>query len=342
MRILYLGSTSSNACASFYADAAEQLGHQVFRWDPQLFKPNHLLESFLIRWNKSPLSSRIEFCTQEILSKCKELKIELIINLAENFLSGDFLRQVKSLPAAPQIVYHSHDNNFSSGILKPSDFFETLKLYDSVFTTKSQNLQRYRMLGQSFSFYIPSAFEPRFHRPIPQTESKFKGNQFPITFIGTYDKSRDKFLNALDWDNLHVWGDCWTKFRGYSKHKDHIIPKAIYHPDFADILSHSEITLGLLREEAEDRHTQRTFEIPACGAFQIAPRNDEILSFFKEDKEIVCFDSIEEMKDKISYYLKHPTQRAQIAKEGYERVLRGSHTYKDRVKTILEKVSLTK
>lgn len=342
MRILYLGSTSPDACASFYADAAEQLGHEVFRWDPELFKANSLLESFFIRWNKSPLSSRIEYCTQQVLSKCRELKIELIINLAENFLSGEFLRQVKALPQPPRIVYHSHDNNFSDGILKPADFFDTLKLYDSVFTTKSQNLQRYRMLGQSFSFYIPSAFEPRFHRPIPSSESKFGNNHFAVTFVGTYDKSRDKFLNAIGWDNLYVWGDRWKKFREYAKHKDHIVPKAIYHPDFADILSHSEITLGLLREEAEDRHTQRTFEIPACGAFQLAPRNDEILSYFKEDKEIVCFDSVEEMKDKVSFYLKNPAQRAQIAKAGHERVLQGGHTYQDRVRTILEKVALTK
>ncbi|NBX75904.1 MAG: hypothetical protein EBQ92_05075 [Proteobacteria bacterium] len=341
MRILYIGSISPTACASYYADAAEELGHTVFRFDPKLFETSSAIDSALVRLTKAPRNKNILSATEHALKICKENKIDLVINLAENFLSVDFLRALKDLSNAPKVIYHSHDNNFSSGILKPQDFFESLALYDCVFTTKSQNLQRYKMLGQPLSFFIPSAFEPKVHRPIPKAESRFGSTSFHISFVGTYDRSRDKFLKVLDWNDLYVWGDRWKRFSGYRKHKSHIVPKAVYFPDFADILSRSKITLGLLREEAQDRHTQRTFEIPACGALQIAPRNEEILSFFDENEEIVCFETVDELKEKVSFYLKNETERNRIAKNGYERVLKSGHTYKDRVKTMLEKLTLT-
>jgi len=338
MRILYIGSTSPTACASFYADAAESLGHEVFRWDPQLFKVENLSQYLHLKLLKTPAQSKRDRCRDEVLKKCAELKIDLVLNLAENFISLDLLQELKALPQRPQVIYHSHDNNFSSGILKPDDFFESLAWYDCVFTTKSQNLQKYKMLGQTRAFYIPSAYEPRVHRPLSQNESKLGNQEYAISFIGTYDRSRDRFLAALDWKKLFVWGDRWKRFSQYRKYKEHIHPKAIYYPDFADVLSHSQVTLGLLREEAADKHTQRTFEIPACGTLQLAPRNDEILSFFEEDKEVICFESPEELRDKADFYLKRPTERDRIARNGFEKVLSAGHTYQDRTETMLNKL----
>lgn len=47
----------------------------------------------------------------------------------------------------------------------------------------------------------------------------------------------------------------------------------------------------------------RTFEIPMCGGLQFTSYNDEIASYFEEDKEIVLYRSKEEMIDKAKYYL---------------------------------------
>lgn len=341
MRILYLGSTHPTACASFYADAAEKLGHEVYRWDPKFFHSGSPIERLKTRVTKQPPLSYLQLSEEMIVQQCQELQIDLVLNLAENFISVSVLKAIRSIPNRPKIIYHSHDNNFAPGILKPSDFFESLALYDCVFTTKSQNLQRYKMLGQPWSFYIPCAFEPRVHRPISDSESKLAGKRYEIAFVGTYDRSREPFLDAAGWDRLYVWGERWNKFKDFSSHKDRIVPHAVYLSDFADVLSHSEIALGLLREEVEDRHTQRTFEIPACRSFQLAPRNEEILSYFDEDKEIVCFESLEELKSKIDFYLKNPHLRQRIAQAGFEKVIRSHHTYEDRMKTMIEKTRLT-
>lgn len=332
MKILYIGGTSPQACASFYADGLEALGHQVHRIDPGFFRELGFSERLQLKLTKRLPAARVRRINDSLRTLCQKESFDLILNIAENFIDAEFLT---NLPGNPPTIYHSHDNNFSDGILKPAGFFATLPLYTRVFTTKSQNVEKYQALGQKHSAFLPSAYEPRVHRPIPRAESKLGDRNFAITFIGTYDYSRDRYLEAIGWENLFVWGDRWERFKEFSKRQAHITPHAIYHPDFADVISHSQMSVGLLREEAQDLHTQRTLEIPACGALQIAPRNPEILSLFTEDKEIVCFADAAELGEKTRYYLKHPEEAKVLAEAGRRRVTESGHTYLDRVRTML-------
>jgi spore maturation protein CgeB len=81
----------------------------------------------------------------------------------------------------------------------------------------------------------------------------------------------------------------------------------------------------------------RTFEIPACGAFLLAERTEEHLELFEENKEMVCFESPEELVDKVRYYLAHDKERQRIAEAGYGKVTGEKHTYQDRLSEILNK-----
>lgn len=335
MKILYVGSLSPTACSTFYLKALKDLGHTVTAYDPKAFETAGALESFTVRLTKNPSPRKTTQISTELLELAKETAFDAILVIAENFIP-DILEEIRALrKPAPVFIYHSHDNNFAKGILKPDHFFGTLAKYDFLYTTKSQNVARYKALGNENSFFIPSAFEPQFHHPVDASHSKFTA-PLNISFVGTYDYSRDRFFEQLEWEDLYIWGNEWKRYQGFKKHRDHITPRAIYLEEYADVISHSKVSLGLLREEAEDLHTQRTFEIPACGSLQMAPRNEEILTFFEEGKEIICFDSPEELKEKAKYYLTHDRERAQIAQKGYERCMADHHTYLDRVKAILK------
>jgi spore maturation protein CgeB len=74
----------------------------------------------------------------------------------------------------------------------------------------------------------------------------------------------------------------------------------------------------------------RAFELAACGVFQLLQRVPGVGEFFEEGKEIVCFDTKEEMLDKIRYYLAHESERQQIAEAARKRVLR-EHTWGQRI-----------
>lgn len=341
MKVLFIGSTRRTALALHYFTNLVKLGHTVLPYECDFFQTKNLWERGLVGLRRQPLPTRVDQVSSDLIRLCQRNQFDAVMLLAENYLSAEVIEEMRRTSNYPPVFfYHSHDNNFSDGILKPPHFFETLRAFDLVFTTKSQNVARYQELGQENSFFLASAYEPTVHHPIEDRYSRFAGQPFDVTFIGTYDRSRVAYLEKVGWDRIHVWGDHWKRFKRFRQVKDRVSPRAIYDFEFADVTSHSKLALGLLREEAEDLHTTRTFEIPACGALQVAPRNPEVLSFFKENEEIVCFDSAEELKEKVDYYLRNEWQRIQIARRGFERCLRDKHTYQDRMKEMLKKVEM--
>ncbi|MFQ5850570.1 MAG: glycosyltransferase, partial [Candidatus Binatia bacterium] len=106
--------------------------------------------------------------------------------------------------------------------------------------------------------------------------------------------------------------------------------------DMAKIYAASKICLNnLTREPNRHGHLMRTFEIAACGGFQLSERSEETLTFFEEGKEIECYGSLEECREKIKYYLSHEAERRKIAVRGHQRCRASGYSYADRAKQVL-------
>ena len=85
-------------------------------------------------------------------------------------------------------------------------------------------------------------------------------------------------------------------------------------------------------------HNMRLFEVPACGAFSLVTRTPEVQELFREGETVVCFEGTEELLDKVRYYLAHLDERQRIARQAYEHVVHGGHTYQDRVRSIVSEL----
>lgn len=81
----------------------------------------------------------------------------------------------------------------------------------------------------------------------------------------------------------------------------------------------------------------RLFEAAACGACVVQERIKGIEEFFKEDEEIILWDSLSEMKEKIIYLLKHQEFAKKIAANGMKRV-HLDHSVSKRAEFIVEKL----
>lgn len=84
--------------------------------------------------------------------------------------------------------------------------------------------------------------------------------------------------------------------------------------------------------------TRRIFEGMLANRMVIADRPDKetrIDLIFEEGKEIVYFDSLNELIDKIDYYTNHETERLKIAQAGFDKVSK-YHTATARVKSLLK------
>ncbi|MEM6642258.1 MAG: glycosyltransferase, partial [Bacteroidota bacterium] len=81
----------------------------------------------------------------------------------------------------------------------------------------------------------------------------------------------------------------------------------------------------------------RVFETAACGGLQITHRTDEIEDYFEEDKEIILFDSQEELLEKVNFYLENASSAKKIKKAARERITK-QHTWKHRFDKLLTKI----
>lgn len=79
----------------------------------------------------------------------------------------------------------------------------------------------------------------------------------------------------------------------------------------------------------------RMFELPANGVMQISEGGEYLNQFFEVGKEIVRYSTIDELIDKIHYYLKHDDERKEIALNGYRRTMR-DHRFKKRMREAAE------
>lgn len=79
----------------------------------------------------------------------------------------------------------------------------------------------------------------------------------------------------------------------------------------------------------------RTFETPGCGTFLLTNHHPNIGRLFEVGKEIVTYNSFDELENKIRYYIDHHDEREKIAKNGFERVKK-DHTYFARCKELLK------
>lgn len=79
----------------------------------------------------------------------------------------------------------------------------------------------------------------------------------------------------------------------------------------------------------------RVLEIMACGGFVLVNYQEDLAKEFEEGKEIVMYRSLKEMVEKVRYYLEHEEERKEIARAGYEKVLR-EYNYAERLRKILE------
>lgn len=86
------------------------------------------------------------------------------------------------------------------------------------------------------------------------------------------------------------------------------------------VFHNSKINLNITSRTIETGVPQRVFDILACGGFCLTNYQKEIADLFEDGKELVMYISLEDLVQKVEYYLGHEEERAAIAKAGYKKV----------------------
>ena len=147
-------------------------------------------------------------------------------------------------------------------------------------------------------------------------------------FIGTFENERALALLGLARAGIpvRVWGNGWDAWRG--RHERLVIEgRAVYGEDYVKALCATDVNLGFLRKAHQDQHTDRSVEIPACGAFLLVERTDEHARLFEEGIEAEFFGDLFELTAKAHHYIAHPDERKRIAAAGRERCLADDYSH---------------
>jgi hypothetical protein len=339
-RILYEGERWFGSNASSCQWALRRLGHSVLDVDVNTVVP--LWESFSLKAARRLL----RFLTMKehndyLLFLAREFKPHIFLAFKGDRIVPGTIQAMRAQGIAtynyyPDVSAFSHQ----AGWL-PS----TLQQYDCVFSTKSFLAADLESQGYPVQHweYLPHGYDPRAHHPVAVTAEDQARYGADVTFIGGQTPAKERLLSVL-LDrapnlNLAVWGDRWQRtkspaLRACLRHRH------IFGIEYMKAIGASRIVLGLLSEKqigsrVGDQVTSRSFNIPACGAFMLHERTDEILRYYVEGREIECFGSLPELAEKIQYYLSHPEQRQAVAQAGYRRCV-PAYSHDERIRSLIE------
>lgn len=97
----------------------------------------------------------------------------------------------------------------------------------------------------------------------------------------------------------------------------------------------SKINLNITMRPIETGLSLRVWDILGCGGFLLTNYQAEIPEYFEIGRDLETYESMEELEQKVQYYLTHEDERSEIAIRGYEKVAM-HHTYELRIAEMIK------
>ena len=217
-----------------------------------------------------------------------------------------------------------------------SNVTKSIEIFDLHFTYSLEIKDELEKRITAKVAYLPFGFETS---DIFSLVNKPKLEIIKLCFVGNPDKQRAKFLNQLASSGIKidVYGNKWKNF---INHPNFSIHDAVHSELFWKTLCQYRIQLNIMRIHNENSHNMRTFEIPAIGGIQLAPRTIEHETFFLEGKEIFLYDNLEDCVEKIKSILQLSSEDAfKIRKQAQQRCIKSEYSYEDRANQVLESLN---
>ncbi len=197
--------------------------------------------------------------------------------------------------------------------------------FDFVCTTARSALPKYEKLGMSPKV-IKTQWACNHELYVPYNIEK----DVDISFVGQPHGNRVEILSKLVEGGLalEVFGFGWKNR-----------PRIPFY-QMVRLFSRSKINLNLSNSSTliGQQIKGRNFEIPGTRSFLLTSNAENLSEYYEDGKEVVLFETPDELSDKVAYYLINENERRRIAENGYKRTL-NEHTWCHRFDTIFSFVS---
>jgi len=272
--------------------------------------------------------SRKEY-NAHLLERCLEAKPDLFIVFNESRIYTETLAEIKKRTKCRMACVIA-DDPFDS--VRFTDFPHNLKYFDFIFNGEpafTPNISRIAPKAEIFLSVL--GYEPSIYKPLPlsvitqkdrerfECDLSFTGSSYSRKAEGGY---RSEMLGYLTDYDLRIWGDDkWDyRFRFIPSLSKCFKGERLPYNDLLKLYTLSKINLNLANPQVIAAFQPRIFEIAAVKGFQIADNHKLIRHFFSEE-EIVVFDTIAELLEKIRYYLDNEDKRTAMIDRMHKRVI---------------------
>lgn len=233
--------------------------------------------------------------------------------------------------------------------------------YDYCMFPEREALQKYIDVGAN-PVHIQMAANPDFYKPYNLKR------EYDVTFVGQNYLFRQNYAEYLykKGIDIHVWGPGWervlrpnnvglvNRIKSKIGLNKPILPNTNVNGPLTDDelvknYSRSKISLNFSEVTVQDknenfgklkRHIRlRDFEASMSGAFYMTGYQEELKEYYEIGKEIICYETKEDLLDKVRYYLKHQDEAETIRMAGHKRALK-DHTWENRFKELFRKIGL--
>lgn len=340
LKILVVGPVygGSLPIARYCSGTLKKMGHTVelidnSRFEDAMFYAKDITKDKLTYGRLTDKLS--SFLSEAVIARCEAFKPDLVFALAQAPLTPECLQRLRGsgIPTAFWFVEDFRLMRYWQKIAGSYDYFFTIQR-DGFFEELAK-------AGIKNYCYLPLAADPYVHKKIEMTDEEKKYYGSDVSFVGAgYYNRRHLFKGLLD-HAFKIWGTGWEMNSALAK----CVQRSGERVDTDEtvlIFNASKININLHSSTYHrginpfgDFLNPRTFEIAACGGFQLADRRSEMKDLFKEGEEIIVFEGLEDLRKKIDHYLENTEERNRVAEKGRERVLR-EHTYENRMKDMLD------
>lgn len=302
MRILFVHAAvdfSIGDVSRGYRAALERQGHEIADYDMPRRLTYHQVPLNKFGVNDNALMSK--FASETILNEAMYHKAELVVmvsGLNVHPIALWLLDRVR-IPIAVIFTESPYDDESQDAWLHINYVDATPNVI--VFTN-----DQYSAKARGWNF-LPPSFDPSIHRPV-DADPEFACD---VVMIGTGWPERQNFLEAVNWDgiDLRLYG-IWPGLRDNpnSPLSGFYRPMVIQNDNIAKFYCSAKVCINFHRKsDVAMTPGPRTYELAACGAFQLSDRRHDMRRIF--GASIQTFDTPGKLEELIRYYLKHPVER---------------------------------
>ena len=203
---------------------------------------------------------------------------------------------------------------------------------DCVLTSHSNFLDQFHHQGQASEILLPT-FEPHILSQLNKVQPKYS-----CSFIGNLSWAhiqRIRVIQKLTKNTpLKIWGDMPRFFSKGLLNKEFIpayysarsfayrVQPSVWGLKMYQILAQSMMTVNVHGDVARGlAGNMRMFEATGTGVMLLTEDAPNIQRIFRPNKEIVTYKDINQLIDRINYYIKHPLECSEIARAGQKKTL---------------------